>query len=594
MTIREIAEQAKAAGSWIVQRRAAMEIRQMPGDDSLPLRFKLALLSSDTVAPLADFLTVAAAAEGIKLETYVGDFGQIQQEILNPQSDLYAFQPDAVLLIASPHSFGWPIVPPATSETEAIAADSVIATLASLVDAFHRHASGVFLPTTFPATPDWPFHIQPSGSMFALREVNRRIVAAFAGHAGVQVCDLDGLCAYYGYRECLSPEMLALAACPFSEMFLARLSEKILSHVRSRLGRARKCLVLDCDNVLWGGIVGEDGFDGIHLGPDRPGREFVEFQKAVLELFEQGVVLAVNSKNNAEDVRRVLAEHPHSLLREKHFAAIEANWNDKPANMRRIAEELKLGLDSFVFLDDNPAERDMMRQMLPEVLTLEMPANPALYARTLRETSCFAASGLTDEDRLRGAMYAAERSRGQLRQSVATIEDFLQSLEMKVRISKAAETDVRRIAQLTQRTNQFNVTTRRYGESEIAAFLADPAWRIYVLRACDRFGDSGLVGAAIVVLENGHWRIDVFLLSCRVIGRCLEYAFADRIVRDATAAGVANITAEYIPTQKNALAADFLAKAGFMPQSEENGRTVWRLNASEYQPKVFSFIQIET
>lgn len=597
MNRREIAEQAKTAGSWLAHRRAAAEIRKLlaAGDETPTMPFKLAFLSSYTVDPLADYITVEAAAHGITIETYVGGFGQLHQEILNPQSGLHAFQPDMTVLLASSAALDWPADAPTTLNDANQAAEQVVASLATLADAFASNVTGVLVPTTLPAPPSWPFHIAADDVMLAMREANRRTLETFDGNARVQVCDVDALCSYYGYRESLSPEMLSMACCPFSEMFLARLAEKVLAYVRAQKGLTRKCFVLDCDNVLWGGVVGEDGLDGIQLGPDSPGREFVEFQKTVLELFGQGVVLAINSKNNAEDVRRVLAEHPHMVLRERHFASIQANWLDKPSNMRRIAEELKLGVDSFVFIDDNPAEREMMWRMLPEVKTLEMPSNPALFARTLRETSCFAVSGLTDEDRRRGEMYAAQRQREQLRQTAVSVEEFLASLDMRVFIAPAAEGDVRRIARLTQRTNQFNLTTRRYTEADIAAFLADPTCRVYVLRLLDRFGDNGTVGLAIVVSENNRWRIDTFLLSCRVIGRQVEQVLTDRILRDAASQGVAAIEAEYIPTQKNGLVADFWRDMGFsmISESESDHRTVWRFGLSGFRPKTFPFLHIE-
>ena len=597
MNSREIAEQAKTAGSWITHRRAAAEIRESlaAGDDSPTVRFKLAFLSSYTVDPLADYVTVEAATLGFVIETYVGGFGQLHQELLNPQGGLHAFQPDMTVLLASPAALGWPEEAPTTPKGTKQAVEQVVATLTALADAFARDATGVLVPMTMAAPPSWPFHLAPDDAMLALREANRNILETFAGAVRVQVCDVDALYSYYGYRESLSPVMLSMAYCPFSEMFLARLAENIVASVRAQKGLSRKCLVLDCDNVLWGGVIGEDGLDGIQLGPDSPGREFVDFQKAVLELYGQGIVLAVNSKNNNEDVRRALAEHPHMVLRERHFASIQANWLDKPLNMQRIAEELKLGVDSFVFIDDNPAERAMMRRMLPEVDTLEMPSNPALFARTLRETSCFAVTGLTDEDRRRGEMYAAQRQREQLRQTAASVEEFLESLKMRVFIAPAGEGDVRRIARLTQRTNQFNLTTRRYNEAEIAAFLNDPARRVYVLRLLDRFGDNGTVGLAVVVSENGRWRIDTFLLSCRVIGRQVEHVLADRILRDAASEGVVAVEAEYVPTPNNGLVADFWRSLGFtmLSESEDDRRTVWRFDLSGFRPKTFPFLHIE-
>jgi FkbH-like protein len=388
--------------------------------------------------------------------------------------------------------------------------------------------------------------------------------------------------------------MMSMARIPFSEVFLDLLASRIVSHIVATQGLSRKCLVLDSDNTLWGGIIGEDGIDGIHIGPDCPGREYLDFQKAILELYEQGVILAINSKNNLDDVMQVLNVHPHMLLREKHFASIQVNWEPKPQNMERIARQINIGLDSLVFIDDNPAERQLMRQFMPQVETLEMPDNPAFYARALRETSFFARAYLTEEDKNRGQVYAAQRQRESLQQSCVTLEDFLKSLEMVVSIRSAGRKDIKRVAQLTQRTNQFNLTTRRYTEADITAMTQNPDWRIYVLGLKDKFGDNGTVGLAITEVKAGCWHLDTFLMSCRVIGRQAEDALVDRICHDAAEAGCVSISAEYIPTAKNNLAADFWDKMGFIRENTDVQRVRYSRRLTDYQSPKFTYLQIES
>ena len=541
---------------------------------------KTAFISSFTVDPLVDFTVVEAADCSVGLQSYIAPYGQISQEILNLQSGLYAFTPDVTVLIAEADKL---------AKEPIAAADEIIA----LAQTFRQNASGMLVICTFMAPPDWPLHMLQSERQIGLHEANCRLKETFHDDLCVQICDLDGLAAYYGYANAISPEMQAMARIPLSEGFLSLLAKKLVSHFKVQAGLTRKCLVLDCDNTLWGGIIGEDGMDGIALGPDWPGREFVDFQKAILELYEQGVILAINSKNNETDVMQVLHEHPHMVLKEEHFASVCVNWDPKPENMKRLADEINIGLDSFVFVDDNPAERQMVRQMLPDVEVLDLPDNPAAYAKTLRQTNYFAKASLTDEDKKRGEIYAAQRQRNQLQQTTATLEDYLKSLEMVCSIRPAEENDIKRAAQLPQRTNQFNLTTRRYTEADIRHMLENPEWNVYVLGLKDKFGDNGTVGLALVKKQDNQWRIDTFLMSCRVIGRQAEDALVDRICRDAVSAGAKSIEAEYIKTQKNGLVSDFWNKMNFLETASDENRAHYQLNLESYHSKTFEYLKFE-
>ena len=426
MGLPEIIRSARDANAWLAYRLAARKIRALSaaGGFRLDHALKMAVLGSTTLDPLLDVLVVEAAAEGVFIDSYLGGYGQFHQEIVDSASGLHAFDPEMTLLVVEPAALGCSPLSPLPAE----ASDRAVEQIVSLAEAFKATFGGTLLVATFLAPPSWPFHVVPDAFAASLRAANRKLAEAFADDLRVQVCDIDSLAAYYGYRAAISPEMLHMANNPFSEAFLVPLAKRILSHAKSQKGLLRKCLVLDCDCTLWGGIVGEDGCDGIHLGPDWPGREYVDFQRAILDLHQQGVILAINSKNNDDDVLKVLRGHPHMVLREKHFAAIEANWNDKPSNMRRIAASLNIGLDSLVFVNDNPAERAMMREMLPAVYTLELPDNPSLYARAIRETNEFAAAYLTPEDRQRGQIYAAQRQREQLRETLPSLDEFLEVL----------------------------------------------------------------------------------------------------------------------------------------------------------------------
>lgn len=580
-SVANILEQVRKATSWLAYRRAAGQIRSIADADGSVFsnHVKVAFVSSFTIDPLADYTVVEAAADSIFVETYVAPYGQYSQEILNVDSGLYRFGPDLTVLAIEPDL-----------RRDAQYIDAMISPLAQQ---WKEKGSGVLLVCTYPVSPGWPMHVQASESDSRLRQINEQLKAALDGNAHVHVFDMDAMATYAGYANALSPEMKAMARVPFSEVFLKMLAQKLCSHIKAVKGWSQKCLVLDCDNTLWGGIIGEDGLHGITLGPDCPGREFVDFQKAILELYEQGIILAINSKNNQSDVLEVLGRHPHMVLREEHFAAMVINWENKADNMQRIAEQLNIGLDSMVFADDNPAERQLLRQVYPQVKLLDLPANPALYAQTLRRTSFFTRQSLSHEDRHRGAMYAAQRQRTELQKSSVSLEDFLKSLEMVCSIRKAEASDVKRAAQLTQRTNQFNLTTRRYTESDIAAMLPDDRWAVYVLGLKDKFGDNGTVGLALVEKLPGHWRVDTFLMSCRVIGRQAEDALVDRICRDAVSCSAAYMAAEYIPTPKNAIVSDFWDKMQFAKTSSAENASTYKMDLKGYCPKTFPYLQVE-
>ncbi len=538
---------------------------------------------------MIDFVAVETAAEGIILDKYLGGYGQFNQQLLDPSSGLYEFSPEILFLMVEFESL---INDQDLQQDLSQIAEKAISQIESLAKVYKDNHSGILAIATFIAAPQWPMHIVVSDKTKAIQYTNDLLQQTFAEDSHIQIFDLNALAAYYGYSRALSAQMLHMARIPFSEGFMGLLARKMLSHIKAYKGLARKCLVVDCDNTLWGGIIGEDGIDGISVGPDSPGREYLDLQKAILELYQQGIILAINSKNNLEDVMNVLNEHPHMLLQEKHFAAIEVNWDDKPSNMRKIAERLNIAIDSFVFLDDNPAEREMMRQMLPQVTTIELPDNPTDFARTLRKRDEFAKLYITSDDRSRGKMYTVQRKRSEAKAEAASLNDFLKSLQMEVTIRLADKADVKRLSQLTQRTNQFNLTTRRYSESDIDTMRLDNNTSVYVLGLKDKFGDNGTIGIAITVRNDDSLRIDTFLLSCRVIGRGTEDALVQRILADAQKDKIKTAHAEYISTAKNSLVEGFWEKMGFDVVQKSQDGSKWQFDIPVFKPKKFKYLKI--
>ncbi|RJQ34481.1 HAD-IIIC family phosphatase [Candidatus Parcubacteria bacterium] len=322
----------------------------------------------------------------------------------------------------------------------------------------------------------------------------------------------------------------------------------------------KKCIVLDLDNTLWGGVVGEDGPRGIALGLTPPGAYFVAFQQALLDLNHRGIILAIASANNESDALEVIDANPNMILKRNHFAAMRINWSDKTENIRSIAQELNIGLDSMVFLDDNPENRAAMRQFVPEVETPELPVDPREYAQFLHTLPYFEANVITDEDKMRGNMYVTERLRREAEKQFTDRDAFLKSLGFRVEILKDASAQVARLSQLTEKTNQFNTNKKPLTVEEIDAFIRDPHYAVLCARVTDKFGDYGITAFALVQKLAPVWHIESLLLSCRVIGRGVEEAFLAAIAESARAEGAETLDIIFTPTEKNMPAKIFIEK----------------------------------
>lgn len=324
--------------------------------------------------------------------------------------------------------------------------------------------------------------------------------------------------------------------------------------------KRKKCVVLDLDNTLWGGVLGEEGISGIKIGGDYPGKAFDFFQKSLLHLSKAGVILAICSKNNEHDVLEAWEKNPFMVLKKEHFAAYRINWTDKATNIKELAEELNIGLDSFVFVDDNPTERELIKQMLPMVSVPEFPAQPYELPMFFKQlvNDYFKIYSITNEDKKKTEQYKANAARAQAQHSFTDFGAFLESLDIQITIESANEFNIPRIAQMTQKTNQFNLTTKRYTDADVKGFLVD-GWKIWCIRVADRFGDNGITGCIMV---NGN-EIDTFLLSCRILGKGIEKAFIKKILAILKESGVKTVKAAYFPTAKNVQVADFYDRCGF-------------------------------
>ena len=397
-------------------------------------------------------------------------------------------------------------------------------------------------------------------------KLNSDIRSYATADSNVLLTDFATIAADLGHEEALDPRFWYLYKAPFRERFLFAWASRLVDGVAHHLGRSKKLLLLDCDNTLWGGILGEAGPEGIELDAETyPGKPWHDFQRQILELHSRGVLLGLCSKNNEADVLEILESHPAMLIRREHLACWRINWESKASNIAKIAHELNLGLDNIAFIDDSPHECELVRQLTPEVTVLQTPSPSHLITSLLRNYGGFPDAAATEVDLLRTRMYREESQRNRTQEQFADFDAYLSSLELHVEIRPPLPNEIARVAQLTQRTNQFNLTTNRYIESSIAALTASPDALVIVLSVKDRFGDYGLTGAAILKsVSEGSADLSDFLLSCRVLGRRVELAFIARVTELAFQRwDLKKLTAVFNPSVKNQQTREFYETAGF-------------------------------
>lgn len=547
----------------------------LPEMQGVPVR--LALLSSFTIDGLKPFLDVECRASQLVPSLYLAPFNSWEREVRDPGSALYAFDPEIVFLSAAiddllglSHeysveellSLGSSAIDRVTSAVESLRAKSSCAIVVhNFLSAFTE--TGVM--TADASRAQW------------LGALNCELAARLSTTANAFVLDLATLLPHAG-GAADDAKLRHYARMRISHALLPELARAYVRFVVPWKGLARKCVIVDLDNTLWGGIIGEDGLSGIRLGDASPGSEYVELQHFLKGLINRGFILAVASKNNEADALEVLRHHDAMVLRESDFVTRRINWRPKPENVESIARELNIGLDAIVFIDDNPDERELMRQLLPQVLTVELPRDASKYRRVLERLPELQVLRVSAEDRERTQLYHARRDREQARESAGSTADFLASLDIRVELGRSTRATAARVHQLFQRTNQFNLTTRRYELTAVER--SDSEWIVYWLRAADRFSDHGLVAAAIVRAGGRQWRIDNLVLSCRAIGYGIETAMLAHIAREARSAGAAELVGEFIPSAKNAPAADFFERHSFI-QEKTDGMWVAQLDRCE-------------
>jgi FkbH-like protein len=547
--------------------------------------YRVAILRSFTVEPAVTMLRAEAFTFGIDLQVHIGDFNAYAQEILDGDSAAYRFAPDAVILAVlgddvAPDLFrGYADLTPA-------AADDAIARVSGAFDdwvrAFRTHSPSHLILSTLeqPSHPslgllDAQSVATQSGRIAQINSALRRLAAAYRG---VHVLDYDGLVARHGRLRWRDERKWLTARMPVAAGHLIDLAREWVRFLVPLSGKMAKALAVDLDNTLWGGIIGEDGLGGIRIGAEYPGASYQALQRALLDLSRRGILLAVCSRNNRDEAMEALEHHPGMLLRPAHFAAMRINWEDKMRNLQEIAAELNIGLDALAFLDDSPVECDRIRTSLPAVTVIQLPADPVDYAGTVRASPVFERLTLSAEDLRRTTVYAAQTERAEAARRFASKEDFYRFLDQDAEIARVAPDTIARVSQLTQKTNQFNLTTRRYTEQQIADIAAAPDHQVLALRVRDRYGDQGIVGVAITRDQGDECHVDTFLLSCRVIGRTVETAFLSYLAQSAWSRQRRTLVGRLIPTRKNEPAREFYARHGFRLHAEDGEGSSWVLD----------------
>lgn len=548
---------------------------------------RVALLADCAPQQIATMLRAVYRSRGFEAEIYEADYDTIELEALRTDSGLYQFRPEAIILINATQTLRGRFY--SRNLAQANFVEDTYQSLRRVWQALLQNTKATIIQSNF-APPEERFYgnldQQVAGSFYhCVRQLNARLSEFAADTESFLINDVDYLASFHGLKHWYSPKLWVLAKTPCSLELLPFLAKNITDIHLSALGQQVKCVICDLDNTLWGGIIGDDGLENIALGHLGEGEAFHELQHYVLELKRRGLLLTVCSKNDEANALLPFREHPETVLRETDFAAFTANWQHKNENIARQQKTLNIGLDSMVFLDDNPFERNLVRESLTDVIVPELPEDPSEYVRHINELNLFETTAISEEDLQRTEMYRAQSQRTELEQQFEGIDDYLRSLEMRITVARFDEFHLPRIVQLLQRSNQFNLTTRRHNAAECTALMKrNDCLPVYV-KLADKFGDYGLIAVIILVPNEANLEVDTWLMSCRVLSRGVEQYCMNHVVEAAGQMGAARLIGRYLPTKKNGMVREFFAQFGFAKTTESPEETVWELNLADYQPR---------
>jgi FkbH-like protein len=559
-----------------------------------PLR--LAILGGPTTIQLRQLIEVFLAGEGIAAEIFEGEYGLFRHEILTPGSSLDTFAPQVIFLATGARDVMRLPAIDADAGTAKSLAEQELADWSVLWERANTRWNATIIQNNFEVVPDGVLghhalrHAAARSTYTS--ELNRRLGELAPAHVALH--DLNGLVAEFGTACWFDPRLYHEFKLPCSADCLPAYAYSVVSLLRALRGRSKKVVALDLDNTLWGGVVGDVGPGGIKLGQGSgEGEAFLAFQRYLKELSQRGIVLAVCSKNDPQKAREPFESRADMVLKLSDIACFVANWDNKADNLRTIAERLELKLDSFVFVDDNPAERAIVRRFVPEVAVPDLPEDPSGYIQALVRHRYFETISFTREDAARSRYYAENARRQELAASASDITAFLKSLGMQMTVEPVNDLNIERVTQLVNKSNQFNLTTRRYTLAQLRTMASDPQWRTFTFSLRDTLGDNGLISVILVRKDADALAIDTWLMSCRVLQRGVEQFARNELVALARRERCAWIRGTYIPTAKNGLVVDHYAGLGFEPEGSDNGQTFWHLDVTGDVAPLPHFIERE-
>jgi len=533
---------------------------------------KIAILSNYTIDLLGKHIRAESGRLGLAISTYAGPYGQYIQDVLDVNSGLHEFAPDIILLTLTLEQ----LAPAAYYDFARLSASeraeevvNIHQTIDSWIDAAKQQTDALLVLCNFVGPTEKCLGIGDSKESYSQAEfyadLNLGLIRAYRQDSRIHVLDLNSAVARYGSNRAFSPRLYYLAKMPWSAGFLSYFAAEVCKYLVVMTGRTAKCLVLDLDNTLWGGVVGEDGPENVLIGKGDPTAEsYLSFQYRLRALKERGIILAICSKNNEADIRELFELRSDMPLGLEDFSAKQINWRNKHENIIQIAADLNIGTDSIVFIDDDPVECALVKNMLPEVRTVALPADPAEYVESFNRIPYFEKFCITEEDRGKTVQYRDNVRRHEARKSLGDLNAVLESLATTIRIFPAEPSHEKRIYQLFNKTNQFNVTTKRYAPAEIESFLHKSDYDLWLADVSDRYGDLGIVGLYLLQTTTGTACIDSFVLSCRAMGRGIETAIMNKIKQDYLfGQRIDCLEAEFIRTTKNEPASSFYVNQGF-------------------------------
>jgi len=546
---------------------------------------RVAFLADCSLQHLSTILSILGNERGLNLEIYQGDFDGIEMEVIDPKSKFYAFDPQFVVILQQVQNLKTRFY--SANNPEVV--NEKVVNITTIWDSIRKNLNVPIIQSTFVIPAERAFGnyelMVPTSLGSRVVDLNSRVINEAKIRKDILINDIDYLASEFGRKNWRDEKLWLMAKTPCALEALPSLAKNILDIISAATGRITKCLILDLDNTLWGGIIGDDGLEGIRLGDFEDGYAFSRLQEFALALKNRGIILAVCSKNEIENALSPFQHHPEMILKESDIAAFVANWNDKASNIGEIQKILNIGFDSMVFLDDNPFERNLVKGILPDVLVPELPEDPTNYVSYLATLNLFEATTFSNADLERSELYRVEAQRVQLKSNFESVDDYLISLEMTINLERFNNFNLPRIAQLIQRSNQYNLTTKRYSEAECESLSQDLEHTFpFTLTLVDKFGGYGLICVVVLKFSGEDAYIDEFLMSCRVLQRGVENYAMNRIFSEAKLRGAKRVIGRYIPSPKNNMVKDFYDKFKFqLIETSEMGVSTWSRDVDSYE-----------